>query len=398
MKRIIFAGAVASDLPAQAISIADKFQFTGRNMGNMLIGHSLREELVCDHAHFGTNLRPAQAAEEFDAIVVAAANFIFPGFDFGPLAQFIEDSGLPCVVAGLGAQAPNRTSGIGALTPGTQRFLSIISERSKTIGVRGHYTAEILARLGVRNTQPLGCPSLFRALRRDLRIIKSRQHSHALCVAINGSRNVHAHASSEEDAKRVEKLLLECARANNYEYILQNEFPEIEICAREEKDPAANDGNLDIISRRLRLDFGAADFRTLIERHFRVFTNIGEWESCIRTKHLSIGTRFHGNIIALTNGVPALIIAHDSRTLEMCELMHIPHVSIEDVQQIDPEAIYETIEFAAFEARYRKLYDSFAEFLDRAGLEHRLIDAQPSMPSGGALLAPLQRAAFQNAG
>ena len=38
-------------------------------------------------------------------IVVAAANFLFPKFDFGGMADYIERANLPVAIVGLGAQS-----------------------------------------------------------------------------------------------------------------------------------------------------------------------------------------------------------------------------------------------------------------------------------------------------
>jgi polysaccharide pyruvyl transferase WcaK-like protein len=39
------------------------------------------------------------------------------------------------------------------------------------------------------------------------------------------------------------------------------------------------------------------------------------------------GTRIHGTILGLCAGLPSMCIAFDSRTLELCEQMNIPHVN-----------------------------------------------------------------------
>ena len=39
-----------------------------------------------------------------------------------------------------------------------------------------------------------------------------------------------------------------------------------------------------------------------------------------------VGSRIHGTLIGLQAGVPSLCIVHDSRTLELCQTMKVPHV------------------------------------------------------------------------
>lgn len=384
MKNFVFLGAPVAPLPERDSGFHAHFAHSGENTGNLLIGQSFRELLKYDSAHFGEILQPAEMNERFDMLVVSAANFIYPKADMGFPAQIIESCNLPVMIAGLGAQAPDHSVRSIELPPGTLRFLSVVSERARIIGVRGHYTAEILNGLGVKNVMPLGCPSLYRSHRRDLKITKREAHP-GLKVSLNGSRNVLRHASSVQGAVNLERQLVLLAKQNNYSYVLQNEFPELEIVSSSERDLALNEEQLAGIVVQLRLGFDKDVFREHIRRHCVVFHSLEEWDAYIQGMDFSLGSRFHGNVIALTNGVPAVVFAHDSRTTELCELTHIPHIRLENAGLVDPLAIYNAADFSGFEVRYRQLYDEFARFLDICGVEHRLEDAQKPNPPGGAV-------------
>ena len=43
-----------------------------------------------------------------------------------------------------------------------------------------------------------------------------------------------------------------------------------------------------------------------------------------------IGFRFHGNMVALTQGVPCFYFVYDSRITEFCRLYRLPHLAVED--------------------------------------------------------------------
>lgn len=45
-----------------------------------------------------------------------------------------------------------------------------------------------------------------------------------------------------------------------------------------------------------------------------------------------VGPRIHGIMLALQAGVPALCIAIDSRTKELCETMKVPYVMAADIR------------------------------------------------------------------
>jgi hypothetical protein len=87
------------------------------------------------------------------------------------LADFLEKVKLPCVMIGVGSQAPNYDSEI-KLQKGTVRFLKIVSERSVSIGARGFFTASWLEKYGIKNVDIIGCPSFFWTCRPTLSVAK----------------------------------------------------------------------------------------------------------------------------------------------------------------------------------------------------------------------------------
>ena len=97
MARILFLGAPVSSPPPGA-NTQQKFDLTGKNTGNLLIGHALRREAYGRFIlMFGTHHDPREANERFDLIAIPAANFIYEHFDFGYMADFIERTSLPCL-------------------------------------------------------------------------------------------------------------------------------------------------------------------------------------------------------------------------------------------------------------------------------------------------------------
>ena len=78
----------------------------------------------------------------------------------------------------------------------------------------------------------------------------------------------------------------------------------------------------------------------------RVFFDVAEWMAHCREYDFVIGTRIHGTMVALQAGTPALCIVHDSRTLELCETMCVPHVHAEAVRDgITRDALIRLFEF-----------------------------------------------------
>ncbi|MBL0406318.1 polysaccharide pyruvyl transferase family protein [Microvirga aerilata] len=369
-------GAPVSDPPADA-NTQTKFDQTGKNTGNLLIGHALRRELAVDSYAFGTGHDARQVNENFDLIAIPAANFIYEHFDFGYMADFIERTTLPCLMVGLGAQSSSLTSLDLNIPAGTRRLLKIIAERSNSIGVRGEYTASVLEHLGITNVTLTGCPSLYMTLEPELKIRKRESDEGALRVAVNGSNNVIKHSFAPSFAADVERHLLDTAVRDNYAYVLQNEFPEIDIVlGRSTADQAAQaSGALQRIGSQL----GSSAYTAFLQKSGRVFFSVDEWSHFIRRMDFSIGTRFHGNMIALLSGVPALIIPHDTRTLEMSQLMKIPHVTVDRIGKIDIARLYDSTSFDEFSRNYAKLYQDYIRFLDLNNVAHRLNPVSSSL-------------------
>jgi hypothetical protein len=344
------------------------FEATGRNTGNLLIGNGLLSQLRYDElSPYRYAMTPEYVEEHFDLVVIAAANFLFPGFDFTPLSSFLDKINLPAFMVGLGAQLPSSQSVLENIPAGTWRLVEIVSERSKSIGVRGDFTADQLRKLGIGNIRVTGCPSLYTNLEPSIRI--RRPNDIGMKTVVNGSRNVVGHSSHKEAATKVEKQLLQWALARQLPYVLQNEQPEMQLATGE--DPAAHMPALKSIAGFF--DSDTATLAAFYRQHGKVFFSTQDWFAWIKEHDFSMGTRFHGNVAALLNGVPAVVLTHDSRTKELCDFAAIPHVSVADVENLDAQQLYEGANFDLFESRYRNNYRSYVEFLDENKVPHKLI-------------------------
>ena len=381
--RILFLGAPVSPQSNPSLSYEQRFAATGQNTGNLLIGQSLFEELQFTEYGYGTSLQPCDVNERYDVIVIAAANFIFRKFDLSALTNFIESTKLPCVIVGLGAQAPATSYKVTDIPDGSRRFLHVVSDRSNTVGVRGYFTAEVMNDFGIKNVRAVGCPSLYRALTRNLKIVRP-DLAKPLRVSLNGSRNVIDHAISPEAARRVEAKILMLSIENGYEYVLQNENPEMQVLWSSEW-PTEFAPHVQSIVARLELNISENTLINHIRSKNRLFFELDEWDKYISCFDYSLGSRFHGNLIALTNGVAATILTHDSRTTEMAELMSIPHVPVEDATHLNVNELAAAGDYDRFERKYQLLYDRFAEFLNENGLSHKLVECERLVRPGGKL-------------
>ena len=348
-------------------SAEKRLQRTGGNIGNQIIAHGLLSALRYDEVSWDHSLGSAYVDSNFDIIVVAAANFLFEGFDFSGMADFIEATNLPCVMVGLGAQSSNFSTDIN-IQPGTQRLVQIVAERSTSIGVRGPFTADVLARLGIKNVQVVGCPSYYLTCQPELRF-KERTPEPSR-VVINGSRDVVRHSFDPERMKVILRRLMKEAVSHSYDFVAQTELDEIRF------SEADGDSSQEVSFRNYESFFeGVAtqdELRMWLRSHVRAFWDVEEWFKAMPAYDFIIGTRFHGAIAGIESGIPACVICHDTRTSEMCEFLGIPRLSLDEATSLDIRSIFDRIDMTQTQRRYRQLYPDYKDFLESNNLPHRL--------------------------
>lgn len=371
-------------------------QETGGNTGNLLIGDAIRKHLRTDCFFVPEDLpSPEYAAEKFDRIVIGASNFLYREFDFAQWANFVEATRLPCTVFGLGAQAPDYGAAV-EVPVGTQRFLKVISERSTTLGVRGHWSASILAGLGITNVRVIGCPAMYWTCRPalELKTISSRR---PLAVAVNGAAGCVMHASDVGAAKTLEAQLARLSFKRGYPYFLQNE---IELAAIGADLPGAFESyRIQLLMQQYGLcDIGPRKFIKFVKQQTRIFFDLEKWHAAMKQFDFVIGSRFHGCLMGLLAGVPCFVYAQDARTRELCELLQSPHTLVEKAGPVDIDAVYGALDLKPLERAYRELYANYISFLEENGFEHNLLRPGQYLEtehaaSSGAELGPVLSAA-----
>lgn len=346
------------------------YKRSGCNLGNILIGNGVTSVLEGYNFMFrGQFSSPQEAEEKCEHIVIPASNFLWKNFDLGPMAEFIEPTNLPVTMIGLGAQTNDRSL-ITEIHPNTLRLVKIISERSPSIGVRGFYTAEVLAAHGILNVEVLGCPSLYAKGKPPLHIGENENPSLER-FAVNFSRRVHSHSFNHEILQLIENSLLNLAIKHHFTFIAQDELEELAIASGIPSDT-------EII--KVTSYFNGPNKSEVVNyfsKNTIYFHDFQSWSNFMITRSGCIGSRLHGNIAALTNGIPSLIIAHDSRTLEICSLIGAPHINIKNIEpsQVSPEFIlnaFQSADYSLYFSNMGHLFHRYKKFLDLHGLVNRL--------------------------
>ncbi|MFZ2266509.1 MAG: polysaccharide pyruvyl transferase family protein [Azonexus sp.] len=344
---------------------------SGKNYGNILIGESVRGYLSCnDIISRNAVTSPAEANEKCDQVVIPAANFLWKNFDFGYMADFLEKTKLPVTMIGVGAQTNDRSI-TSQIHPNTLRLMRLVSERSNSIGVRGFYTAEVLAAHGIHNIAVIGCPSIYLGGLPRVSVDTTKLERFEK-ISVNFSRRVYKHSFLPETMRSIEKLVLEIFIDRDTTFVAQDEVEELGMSSGNSLNYGYVTSYFDNISSEKCVSF--------FEKRTRFFCNVPDWAEYMKIQDVSIGSRFHGNLIALVNGTPAVLVVHDSRTQEMAALLGIPHIHVSEYKDVEfgKDDILQKImdsNFNKFEQSYRELYARFVKFLCLNGLDNNLINS-----------------------
>ncbi len=344
------------------------FRASGDNLGNFAFVEALWRHLSPHAAIFPWHVSAAEAREKCDILVLAAANQLGGHNDLGAFAAHLEKIGLPIVVVGLGAQAPNMAAAI-TLPPGTERWARVLAglapTRKPNIGVRGEFTRGVLERLGLgEHVATIGCPSNFlndspefyRTLQRNF----ERRRIDRLCVAA-GSRHF---AGTRELERRLVRLVAETGGA----YVAQADIHMVRWARGDDETSA----EAEAIREFLAPDLAPEALRIWRRRHAACFCDATSWLEAMRGYDFVVGARFHGVMLAIQAGVPGGVIAHDSRTLEMCQTMAIPvRLAGEIAADFGLADLYRLfdLDIAAFAATRERRRRVYVDLLRGCGIE-----------------------------
>jgi Polysaccharide pyruvyl transferase len=352
---------------------------TGGNTGNLAFWYAVRRMFDNPVAFIEWHPNNLYCKDVIDKLVIPAANHLNPAWDLGPLAQLIERLGKEVIIFGLGSQA-ERESETVELLPGSVRYLKVLSEHARTLFVRGEFTAELCSRYGVKNVEPLGCPSILINPEPGLGcFISSRWRAPV-------ERLYCAGAAFKADTCAVETALFAHVRANpGSMYVLQDQ-EELIDCATGVGRDGANREVPAKIAAILAPTLGAAELSGAFRRVARCFSSVRAWLEGAALHDHSVSTRIHGAIISLMAGVPTIVVAHDVRMRELCKLMAIPWLrQAEALEKLDSlERLFAEVEFdgPGFDSRRRVIARRYLEYLEAAGVTPSRVLHR--MASGGA--------------
>ncbi len=316
-------------------NIAAKFENVGMNTGNMVFTKALEKELDLD----------IMSVDECSGkmpkhIITTDLIWITPQSDYNYLIDQMnrfKDSVYVPISVGLQAQ---NTDVDFKLNNSTLKVLQMIQEKA-VIGCRGEYTASILEKNNIHNIEVIGCPSVYIRGDKDYNISNNiKDYTKIMC----NFRTFFGHLSKKE------KHFLSYCTTKKFDFVEQTKYHlTLESVDKDEK-------YYNYVNKWL-------------EKKTYTFFDIDEWSSFAALHDFSIGARFHGNIVALWNNVPALFMPIDSRTQELIDFFKFPYIHMEEFDWEKPiEYYFEKADYSEFNRTYLQKYNSFVSFLKKNGI------------------------------
>jgi hypothetical protein len=336
----------------------------GNNTGNLVFSQAVYRLLSVAGATVETSglarSHPRVINSRFDHVVIPLANAFRSSYieTLDALSNLIEQLTIPVTVLGVGSQASLKGvyKGADTVDPATTRFVRAVLNHSPSIGVRGEHTRDYLKSLGFgdEHVKVIGCPSMFMYgpnLKVEKKVESLRYDSP---IAFNVSPYVPEMGPlSLYAADHFPNLVYMAQNIQTLELMLYGSYPK----GKRMNAMAASGAPITLDHPLIRSD------------RVRFFLDPKTWFEHLAQYDFSFGTRIHGNIAALLAGTPALLLAHDSRTLELAEYHEIPHRTISSIEDdADALSLYAECDWNRLNKAHPDRWDAFASFLG----EHRL--------------------------
>ena len=336
----------------------------GLNSGNLVFAHAISSHIAGDPQVMDIGAPPQQMNRAGRIGVIQGANQLGAHFTADQWAERFEQLTVKLVIIGLGAQ-----SNISGATPDVPQsvlnWVRRVVERAPgegpNLGVRGQFTMKVLHAYGLDDfAEVIGCPSLF--------INPDPGLGRAIAANLQKPRRIAVVAGHEEwhDLARIEASLGRLVSQTGGSYIGQHGLNMMKLTRGEAGDLAEKD--LEALGNYVCPDMNLGEFIRWSRIHGKIFFDVSDWMDYYEGFDFVIGTRIHGTMLALQAGTPAMCIAHDSRTLELCETMKMPHVTADSVRDgVMRDELMSLFDFDpdVFDKNRRTLCKNYVAFLKR---------------------------------
>lgn len=341
------------------------------NIGNIVFLETIAREVGADSISIYEFISNYKFYEDnYDILILSMANMISSSFQLSDdFLSTLEQIKIPICIFSIGIQA-NTVSELSEMkmSESAKRVLKIAEKSGTTIGLRGYITEEYLSKHGIKNTEVIGCPSLFYK-----KVIPSKIEKKEKKILLSGSFNGFWRKPLFD--------IYKFGYQYDTSYLIQSEsrilFDKYKI-----KDDDLIKWNLtkDRITYLLNKnydyffychkDLDREDLAKWFVEKSIFFSDFDEWINSMSEYDLHLGARFHGSVMTTLAGVPTLILSGDLRVKEFVEFHKLPNINIFDFKEnLTPDDIYDMIDYTQFGLSYDHLLDNYKKFLYKNGLQ-----------------------------
>lgn len=316
--------------------------------------------------------RPDEVNESFDHVVLPLASALRPDYRtrLRELTTFVSRLRIPVTVLGVGAQGglEGDYGQLDDMREEIRAFCAAVLDRSPSIGVRGEMTAGLLRGLGFPEVEVIGCPSMFWH-GPDLPEPRLGDPGDDPRLAINLKPGVPL------PPDWVTAVLTDHARLTYF----PQDRADMSLMMWGDGDAVAGDAGFPHrLGHPLFRDHGA-----------RFHVDAETWVDDLRDFDLSIGTRIHGNVVAVLAGVPAHVLVHDARTRELADYFEVVRTPAREIERLDPRDPFGRHDWQAVVRGHGGRFGTYRAYLEAHGLPHRWApEARPTWEPLRAGVAP----------
>ena len=296
--------------------------------------------------------------DQFDFIILPEAN-LFSAYYRNSIqkgSELFSKIRIPVYVIACGSEAPSfealddLVKNIGTVS---SRFIETVYKTGGEFALRGEFTKAFFNRLGFSSAVVTGCPSLYQMGREFT--VPEINYVQEMRPVFNGripfvKELMKVYPQSVHMDQEAFLNALYKPKGDNLEY-------------------------KDLLTLYRRHGTYAAEL--LRDDRIRLIPDMHNWRTYLMRSgaNYSFGTRIHGSIMAILSGIPATVVAKDSRTQEMAEFFDIPciiHKKGHVYSQDELLQCYAEADYSRFNANFSAKYDAFAAFLKEHGIVTRL--------------------------
>lgn len=352
-------------------SLLELYEVTG-NKGNMIHGEAPARIFESDRknscyvsvqALVESGWSPERISEElsarFDLVVFSTANAIRPNLDPGCTAKVLDMLHTNFIVVGMGMQNPlPRTT--ESLHPNLIELLDVCNRKARVFWVRGLETEGWLKSVGFGRAKALGCPSMYVYPQNTLGLLAPDPTKVTSAVTAGYIQGRVPRSSA----------IIWLFKDFDAHYVMQEEMAVWHMQGLlDSNQDIYNDATGEVNRESLNSLLEAIHDEKMPFTSYRWFQDPNMWRVFASRFDFYLGDRLHGGIVALQAGVPAIMMADDTRVMEIADFFGIPRVSVREAESMPlREIISEKLSPARLDA-FKETYFERVRLLEESLME-----------------------------